>query len=159
MQKRVENAIDIFLDAISNNTLAKGTCAACAVGNLCAKVIGHTPTLNTDWQPNNIWARLFMTSRKSQQDMRVFNTPEDIKEAEELISKTEFTEEELAKIEYAFETNTQIDYVLYGNYTPEELREDQIKGLEAVVKVMLSFDGSKEKVKEVFTKRADLIPV
>lgn len=34
MTQRVQKAIDIFLDAINNGTLAKGSCTRCAVGNL-----------------------------------------------------------------------------------------------------------------------------
>ena len=36
MTPRIQEAIDVFLDAINNGTLAKGTCTACAVGNLAA---------------------------------------------------------------------------------------------------------------------------
>lgn len=40
ISKRVENAINVFLDALNNRTLAKGTCKACAVGNLAAYGMG-----------------------------------------------------------------------------------------------------------------------
>ena len=36
MNNRITKAIDIFLDAINEGTLAKGNCCACAVGNLVA---------------------------------------------------------------------------------------------------------------------------
>ena len=40
MTERISKAIDIFLDAVNNGTLAKGTCIACAVGNLVAHGMG-----------------------------------------------------------------------------------------------------------------------
>lgn len=58
-----------------------------------------------------------------------------------------------------FETNTRISYHKYDYYTSEEIRADQIKGLEAVVQVMLDFDDCKELVQEIFTSKAELIPV
>jgi len=37
----------------------------------------------------------------------------------------------------------------------EELRKDQVKALEAVVEVMMSFDDVKDAVEEVFTHKAN----
>jgi hypothetical protein len=36
MTQRFKNAIDALVYAFFNDTLAKGTCAACAVGNIVA---------------------------------------------------------------------------------------------------------------------------
>lgn len=153
MTPRIQRAIDIFLDAINNGTLAKGICAKCAVGNLCGG--------------NGAWAHLFITIDNRQTlrngDIPTFHFhkhPIDIKMGLEAISVTEFTESELAKIEYAFETNSKIDIDYYEFYSKEEIRADQIKGLEAVIKVMLEFDDCKEDdIKEIFTEKADLIPI
>ena len=41
MTPRIQKAIDIFLDAINQGTLAKGSCAACAVGNLVAHGLNY----------------------------------------------------------------------------------------------------------------------
>jgi hypothetical protein len=168
MTKRIQTAIDIFLDAINEGTLAKGSCVACAVGNLVAngmdaKVIPNGVFFETEPSvPNAIWSSLFCTS-----DNRQFvksDIHEEIKDSwyqvlQKAIKKIEFTIDELAKIEYAFETNTKIIHTQYDNYTKEEVRADQIKGLEAVVKLMLTFDEQVDDVKEVFTKKAELIPL
>jgi hypothetical protein len=63
------------------------------------------------------------------------------------------------KIENAFETNTKINCYLYSEYSKEQIRKDQIKGLEAAVKVMLKFDDQQDDVKEVFTRKAELIEI
>jgi hypothetical protein len=75
------------------------------------------------------------------------------------ISYTDFTEEELSQIEYTFEKNTSIHADDYYFHTKEEIRQDQIKGLEAVVRVMLKFDKCQDEVQEVFTSKAELIPI
>lgn len=162
MQKRVERAIDIFLDAIANGTLAKATCTACAVGNLVAHGMGikvrvpRTQEENcTMLEGNEHWMKVLESFRGPKDTCPRF----DFKLGRKNIKATEFKIHELDKIEKAFEENTDIFYNHYHLHTKEEIREDQIKGLEAVVKVMLSFDESKDDVKEVFTKKADLIPV
>jgi hypothetical protein len=75
------------------------------------------------------------------------------------IQSTKFTLQELMYIENAFETNTEINCYVYSDYSEEEIRKDQIRGLEAVIKVMLKFDEQSDDVKEVFTKKAELIAV
>ena len=77
----------------------------------------------------------------------------------ESIKNVPFTVEELKQIEFAFETNTEISFEKYQHHSPKEIREDQIKGLAAVVKVMLSFDNQEDSVEEVFTSKAELIPI
>ena len=69
------------------------------------------------------------------------------------VEATDFTGLELAQIEFAFESNTEIRYEEYHRETPENIRADQIKGLEAVVNVMMKFDDVKADVKEVFTNK------
>lgn len=166
MTPRIQKAIDIFLDAINQGTLAKGSCAACAVGNLVANGIGgKIYKKNNDFdlrfyfdcdKENSYWGRLFYTADGRQR----FNEESIFYEkAIENIKATDFTLKELMKIEYAFETNTCIDFNIYNNYSKEEIRKDQIKGLEAVVKVMLEFDEQRDDVKEVFTSKAELIPL
>jgi hypothetical protein len=168
MTKRIQTAIDIFLDAINEGTLAKGSCAACAVGNLVAygmdaKIVKDGVFFDTEPRVhNNIWGGLFCTVGNSQSVTT--NIHEAIKHSwykdlRKSIKKIEFTIDELAKIEYTFETNTKIIHTQYDNYTKEEVRADQIKGLEAVVKLMLTFDEQVDDVKEIFTKKAELIPL
>lgn len=169
MTQRISHAIDVFLRAIEQGTLAKGDCTACAVGNLVAdsiggvitreerlsrvdKVLGIITTFRCNL-PNHNWAKLFFTAGKEQIKIYSFATGKII------YKNTGFTVEELAKIEYAFETNTQITAVNYSKHTKEEIRQDQIKGLEAVIQVMLDFDDCKELVQDVFTSKAQLIEV
>lgn len=158
MTQRIQEAIDIFLDAINNGTLAKGSCHACAVANLVAagqggKIIGYDDCTTV----NNAWAKLFSTNfldhqyyhKQFEQDPMVI----------ENIQATKFTLQELMYIEHIFEANTKINCYLYSDYSEEEIRKDQIRGLEAVIKVMLKFDEQSDDVKEVFTKKSELIAV
>jgi len=163
MEARVERAIDIFLDAINNGTLAKGTCKACAVGNLVAAGMGAkifkvnmVRRFGCD-MANDAWGEAFATNGFSQSVYeKELNDPMVIQN----ISATEFTWQELAAIEFAFERTTIINVMSYDDAEPSEIRADQIRGLEAVVKVMLSFSNDKESdVKQVFTDKAELIEI
>ena len=164
MTGRIERAIDVFLDAINKGTLAKGSCSACAVGNLVAHGMGMEihpiHLLCVDEKGCNIsnthWALLFLTAGKQQTILRHHAKELDVMKN---IEATEFSWEELAKIEFAFETSTQINVGDYKNHTKEEIRADQIRGLEAVVEVMLEMDEQQADVKEVFTHKAELIPI
>ncbi len=160
MTKRIQNAIDIFLDAINNGTLAKGTCIACAVGNLVAAGMGGVIKVDEEGlrcsKENHHWGMLFTTCGGEQDfDQNCLINSSVLKNLE----STEFTLDELMKIEYAFERNTKLEWVFYGLYSKNEIREDQIKGLEAVVKVMLEFDEQVDDVREVFTNKAELISI
>lgn len=160
MTERIQEAIDIFLDAINNGTLAKGDCKACAVGNLVAYGKGATlenkkGTISCDMN-NYAWMHLFTTGEGCQEiDLEKLSW----ESVQECISSTSFTWKELAKIEYEFETSTRINYFNYPKYSKQEIREDQIRGLEAVVTVMLEFDEVEVNVKEVFTNKANAIPL
>lgn len=162
MTNRIQNAIDIFLDAINKGTLVKGNCVACAVGNLVAAGIGGTITINYDYgvvicdKDNWAWNTYFFTCDGKQ---KVTNYMQDVPSVIKNIKATEFTAKELMQIEYTFETNTDIPLSAYQYNTNEAIRADQIKGLEAVVKVMLEFDKCSDSVAEVFTNKAELIAV
>ena len=160
MTNRIEKAIDIFLDAVNNGTLAKGTCTACAVGNLVAHgmngTISKRKSENGDYLVFRTdvdscgWSDAFVTTEGEQSIYEnSFNEPWVLKNVE----ATDFTIQELAQIEFTFETNTEIHHNRYNLTTAEEIRADQIKGLEAVVKLMMTFDDVKADVKEVFTNK------
>jgi hypothetical protein len=174
MTQRVMKAIDIFLDAINGGTLAKGTCTACAVGNLVAHGLGgkvriirkpdFTYAYCEDERKNHVenreWSTAFRTSWESQTvDSDFFYNPEVIKN----IEATDFTLEELMQIEYAFEINTKYSIISYHKCAPQEIRADQINGLAAVVKVMLSFEDKElatdALVQELFIDKANLITI
>lgn len=158
MTKRIQKAIDIFLDAINNGTLAKGTCIGCAVGNLVANGMGCTIDLkNAEPLEVGDWGLLFQTNIGKQ---NIYNlNAQKLLNAYKNIRATDFNFHELRAIEKTFENNTNIHFYSYHKHTKEEIRADQIKGLEAVVKVMLEFDSSKEDVKKVFTEKAELIMI
>ena len=167
MENRITRAIDTFLDAINNGTLAKGTCIACAVGNLVAKganaeIIKEDGFLTCDYL-NTRWNEFFMTPIGNKNQM-LFDeekiVPYILDQALDNISKTEFSKKELAAIEFAFETNTEITWQQYKNFSKKEIRQDQINGLTAVIKVMESFSPElTENYTEAFVNKAQLIPV
>ncbi len=161
MTKRILKAIDIFLDAINEGTLAKGDCRACAVGNLIRVCNNYS---HDSWfKMSRYWKLIFSTDDRGVQDFvrdRVDFKLGKFPHLREEFSATGFTIEELAKIEHTFETNTNINFNMYWGFSKEEIRANQIKGLEAVVKVMLELDNEPtELVKELFTDKAELILV
>ncbi len=166
MTPRIQKAIDIFLDAINNGTLAKGACTACAVSHLAAHGMGMNTIVPIDEHdhsrlrkllPFSFWARSFASTASGRQF-----TNEHLLDSSETIYCAEasgFSVGELMTIESAFEKSTGLHFLRYSEYTKAEIRADQIKGLAAVVKVMLTFDDCKDSVEEVFTSKAELIPV
>ncbi len=153
---RIEKAIDIFLDAINNNTLAKGTCKACAVGNMVAHGMGITAIIPQNDEDhcaiaeNEHWSALFF-------ETSAFKFEKD--KGKKCIEATEFSLNEIIAIETAFEHNTSIRWTEYVHTDEKEIRADQINGLKAVVEVMLGFDDVKADVKEIFIDKAEAIPL
>lgn len=146
MTKRIRKAIDILLDAINNGTLAKGHCSHCAVGNLVSYGMHNPEFRDSAWR----WSDLFVTIKGKQIINEDFLTDQRVLNC---IIATDFTWRELAKIEYAFETNTKIHCNDYTKFSKGEIKQDQIRGLESAVRVMLEFDECKELIKEVFTDK------
>jgi hypothetical protein len=155
MTERISKAIDIFLDAVNNGTLAKGNCVACAVGNLVAHGLGCEITYYNRFRcsvDNTSWSSAFYTADFEQTVNEWRLSYDDVIRN---IEATDFNIEELMAIEYAFETNTKIHAETYHHYSPEAIRADQVRGLEAVVNVMMGFDDVKADVKEVFTNKLE----
>jgi len=164
MTERVQRAIDIFLDSLNDGTLVAGSCAACAVGNLVAANCGVklysrldsdgdktvTTEYNTVFLPElgkparlRSWVNLFCTG-DSQTRGNIQDFSSDLQEEMlAIVNRTGFTIDELAEIEYTFETVARHQGVIHA--------------LEAVVKVMMNFDDNVEDVKEVFTNKAEAI--
>ncbi len=155
MTQRISKAIDIFLDAVNNGTLAKGNCMACAVGNLVAHGLGCEITYDNRFRcsgDNTSWSDAFYTHEYEQNvNDHAFDRERVVKN----IEATDFNIEELMAIEYAFETNTKIHASEYHHHSPKAIRADQVRGLEAVVNVMMGFDDVKADVKEVFTNKLE----
>lgn len=164
-QNRIERAIDTFLDALNLGTLAKGNCVCCAVGNLVAKGYKGEIIMYGDEDviipkctiPNHYWGSLFRTCEGKQTTHEINGLSS---QGMENIKVTDFSLEELKQIEYAFETNTKISLDEYLYYTREEIRQDQINGLKAVIKVMESFEPElRTSYVDSFEKEANLIPI
>jgi len=148
---RVSKAIDIFLDALNEGTLKAGRCSTCAVGNLVRAgmllegkdIAGgyckDTVAVTVDGRnvSNRDWRWLFLTSYFSigtriltepVQSNGQNSTDEEIRRGRIAISFTDFTEEELSKIENVFEVSISRD------------NKTEVQALAAVVDLMLTFD-------------------
>jgi len=153
---RIERAIDVFLDALNDGTLVKGTCSACAVANLVAKGMGRDINIRTVGRgfdmddPNAQWMLILDESTTNAHK----NIAWALQEGRKGVESTDFSINELILIEEAFESEAVLFYYYYDLYPIERVRQDQINGLEAVVKVMMTFDDVKQDVEEVFTNKA-----
>lgn len=152
MTTRFNNAINALVQAFFTDTLAKGTCTACAVGNICAAAMGakvvpyaHSKNLfaaiKEGKEVNNYsWNCLFFTDPTGKQ--RIAEEPEEYPFAVKIIESTGYTIQELARVEKAFETHTKIDSLYYYlTYTKAEIMEDQYNGLMAVVNTLCEIEG------------------
>lgn len=146
MTPRFEKAYNALVKAFFEGTLAKGDCAACAVGNIVADALESPVVLLVGLsmaaceKDNSFWKTLFMTDH-GRQELRWTRTGDEERRAHLLYSLTGYTEREMAAIEFAFETSTTIrlsDYLCKGE---QAILEDQYRGLCAVVDVMLKLDG------------------
>jgi len=160
MTSRFEKAYNALYNAFMNDTLAKSTCTACAIGNIVADAMGGKITIDEDgWYnceiDNTWWSDMFYTNENGQRITTIKMHPE-IKNLRKRIYKlTGYKWNELAKVENAFENNTQILYCNYIHYTEEEIMEDQFKGLMAVMDVLIELDEIKEgeKYKDTFRRK------
>jgi hypothetical protein len=102
------NSVSVLVTAFLNDTLQHGNCHTCAVGNFVAaannfkyenhKIYKYKKVYNGGRLP--AWQEVFMTIDDDQfVDLKKYRG-----EAKEQIDSTGYTYEELAKIEYAFET-------------------------------------------------------
>lgn len=151
MTPRFEKAYNALYNAFMNDTLAKGTCKACAVGNIVANAMGVSVTSKYDCEVDNtFWNDIFYTTTAGEQIIRRNAICE--KRLKEL---TEYSWEELAKVEYAFERAAKIHYYYYRFYTPQQIMEDQFNGLMAVMDVLIELDEVKEgnSYKETFKNK------
>jgi len=176
-QSRFNNAITALVNSFFNETLHKGDCTACAVGNIIAHsmsgdiIVDNHRIIGSNVN-NNLWSVFFHTVEGKQkvankneilQRTRSFSgelitisvpvsTPSHKfyqNAAFEAIKSTGYSQEELMRIEYAFEVNTKILGVDYSIYSRDEVVADQYNGLMAVVDVLCDIEGmNKEEIKE-----------
>lgn len=154
MTTRFKNAIDALVHAFFNDTLAKGNCCACAIGNICAASIGAKVIRNDRFQSffetirdgypvdNYSWKKLFFTDAAGIQHITC--RPGDHPYALSIVKKTRYSIKQLAKVEAAFESSTKIDFMYYGLHSKEAIMQDQYKGLMAVVDVLCEIEGIKD---------------
>lgn len=155
--ERFNNAINALVKGYFNDTLGKGSCVACAVGNIVAycnnlTIIKKKCTtflsgleytnlkVNTDFEMDNWYSLL--------SQYRIGGSTNTI------VEKTGYTLNEISKIECAFEEATKISFVNYDDYSKETVSEDQFNGLMAVVEVLCKLDNIVEvqEIKEMFVK-------
>lgn len=147
MSERFTRAIDALVKAYLNNTLTKGICTRCAVGNIVAA--GYASVGR--FEPCSYWGVLFSTNQDGKQrrmnwkivkstiDFFGFTESQILDVANDNVQVTGYSEEELARVEYAFETNTTYDF--NGVFSKEQRDQDQYNGLMAVVDVLCDIEG------------------
>lgn len=131
--ERFNRAYNALIRAYFEGTLAKGTCAACAVGNICADAIGVKliPGDFANYGDNAQWMWLF----------HFRPSIENMNRAILLISRTGYSVEEITVIESAFEFGASIAYMRYDEFGEQQILEDQFNGLSAVVDVLCELDN------------------
>lgn len=163
MKAEFDNTVSILVKAWLDGTLLKGHCCACAVGNICAtslgvKVVGIVRPDETLplWQQERQaswagydedsaeWRMVFMTTPDGLQSIDADNYHG---QARREIEATGYSWQELARIEFAFET---------AEYGYDEAAE--FAGLMAVVDVLADIHGidlaTAEVAKGLFVKEA-----
>ena len=163
MTQRFEKAYNALYNAFMNDTLAKGICTACAVGNIVADAMGakvykrereSSITFHCSKQ-NDWWDKMFITTSNGQRITKISQDSE-VKYLRKLIlNLTGYTWRELARIEKTFEESTKINNTYYWESTPEQIMEDQFNGLMAVMDVLIKLDEVKEgnSYKETFKNK------
>lgn len=163
MTERFRKAYDSLVRAYFEGTLAKGTCVACAVGNIIADATGGTIIMQDANDPycttkNDFWNVLFASENGRQfthdvEDGKITHNYTNInvlipgisvenitKSQKRLFELTGYSAKEMAQIEWAFEENTKLNWYMYPIYQEEVVLEDQYNGLSAVVDVMMDLD-------------------
>lgn len=105
--KKFNHTVNVLLKAYLNDTLQHGNCFACAVGNLIKDArkytYGKSKAGRLIWMEVQTarWRHVFMTNFVSVQER---DPSKYIGEAKAEIDSTGYTWQQLARIEYAFET-------------------------------------------------------
>lgn len=166
MTERFEKSYNSLVRAFFEGTLAKGTCTACACGNIIFDAIGNSGTphnlareIEFNQSDNNyvgfddVRARtsIALSLWASKREPRyggyyVFD------QYAYVVNEAGYTGAEFAKIENAFEGNTRIAYYQYNLHNEQEILEDQYKGLCAVVDVLIELDEANENPDELKAK-------
>lgn len=145
MTNRLKNSIEVLQRAYLHGTLKAGNCEACAVGNLIAASSYYGEPFD--------WIFVFCTV----EGVQTIHDPEDLidvnfyKEGLKSIEATGYSVEELARIEFAFESalNYEDDKAM-----PEH--QSQWIRLQAVLEVLFKIEGIEydEEVEQPFLEKA-----
>ena len=163
---RFDKAISALSNAYTNNTLFKGNCISCAVGNIICdandltihkEISGNRCGYNIDVSNGTIcdWEDLFCTTSGLQTISNGSNIETTrLNVIVKQLSKTGYSIKELAMIEETFENNTNISHHIVLSYTDTEVRSDTYTGLMAVVDTLCDIeektDEQRTGVKELF---------
>lgn len=154
--------VNVLVKAYLEDTLAHGVCTACAVGNIIQDAIGVKAERRTD-NPSGFhfmrlkedkymrWQSLFMTNSQGEQRPDEISRDHDRIEGTLQIEATGYSVDEMARIEYAFETAPR-------NCSPKDYLNEEwmFNGLMAVVDVLADIHGidltQKDAAKLLFEK-------
>jgi hypothetical protein len=161
--ERFDRAIAALVKGYMNNTLAKGNCSACAVGNIVAHSLeGSTKSTVTTLSNGECaidyemisscgdeitphWQNVFSTqnpdrrySRERRQEISIWKYDGIAKKQ---IDVTGYSWKELSDVEWAFEKNTKIHFEYYKHDKIENVDKDQLAGLFAVVDILCKIEG------------------
>lgn len=160
MTQRFEKAYNALLNAFMNDTLAKGSCKACAVGNIIADAMGgevvsfkNVDSIDYSCSVNNVWwSDVFVTTDRVQKISTTKTRPYTKGFRKRMFILTGYKWNELTQVEKAFEENTNIGFWRYNKCTEKEIMEDQFNGLMAVMDVLIKLDDIAEgkKYKDAF---------
>lgn len=128
--------VDILVKAYFDDTLKHGNCVACAVGNIINHYRPFTSEEKTNLQYRiSGWSSVFCTLGAGHPDQEQVILPRNYKgDSKEQIDSTGYTWQELAKIEFYFET------------APQGKSEDEwmFNGLMAVIDVLDEIHENKD---------------
>jgi uncharacterized membrane protein len=166
MTERFEKAYNSLLKAFMNDTLASGSCSACAMGNIIADAMGGVVykddgTGDFDCNVDNAWWKdVFVTGSDGDQTIYKVENNGNIKVyRKRMFELTGYEWHELARIEKTFENNTKIKNYSYPDYREHEIMEDQFNGLMAVMDVLIELDDVKDgqKYKDQFKAKLQTV--
>lgn len=162
--------VNTLLDAYNDDKLRHCNCYQCAVGNICRETAQKMKIDTASWK------YLFMTSDGKQYGINeLYDSPKKIENARKLIKETGYTVEELAKVEFAFETsiyNSAEGYKYWmGDNTDNEneiyqiTKKGQYMGLCAVLDVLKeihevdkeSSNKSQERLDTIFEEKKEKV--
>lgn len=146
MNNRLKNSIEVLQRAYLNETLTAGDCNACAVGNLVAASSYEGASMD--------WRYVFCTNTIS--NTQEFYDPSCYDDEQyslglEAIKATDYSVDELARIEFAFEKALSEEE---AKDMPEH--QSQWIRLQAVLKVLFDIEGIEydEEVEQPFLEKA-----